>query len=134
MLDTNILLDWLLDRDTHRTAEIDNLFASSKELHIPDPIIVELVFALEKFYELPRTLVADNLNKVLVEPVFNSNRVIFRRAITEYVEHPAWSFLDCCLLNYAEQLDALPVWTFDKKLVSQGTGRAQKPKRVPYTS
>lgn len=127
MLDTNILLDWLLDRDPVRTAQVDSLFTGTKELHIPDPIIVELAFALEKFYELPRALVKDNLNKVIDEPVLNSNRTLFRRAITEYVNHPAWSFLDCCLLNYAELQNALPVWTFDKKLVSQSTGRAQTP-------
>lgn len=127
MLDTNILLDWLLDRDPVRTMQIDNLFAESKELHIADPIIVELAFALEKHYELPRHLVADNLHKVLDEPVFNCNRVLFRRAVTEYTAHPAWSFLDCCLLNYAEIQNALPAWTFDKKLVNQSAGRAKSP-------
>ena len=125
MLDTNILLDWLLDRDTNRTTKIDALFERSPELHIPDAIIVELAFALEKFYELPRLLVADNLNKVIDEPVFNCNRTLFRRAITDYSRRPALSCLDCCLVNYAELQNTLPVWTFDKKLVNQSSGRAQ---------
>ena len=51
MLDTNVLLDWLLDRDAARTKRIDALLSSAKELHIPDIVIVELAFALEKFYE-----------------------------------------------------------------------------------
>ncbi|TAK88990.1 PIN domain-containing protein [Patescibacteria group bacterium] len=125
MLDTNVLLDWLLDRDVDRTAKIDALLVRSPELQIPDAIIVELAFALEKFYELPRETVADNLNKVVDEPVFNCNRIMFRRAITEYLDHPALSFLDCCLMNYAELQGALPVWTFDKKLVNQSSGRAK---------
>ena len=127
MVDTNILLDWLLDRDTTRTKLIDRLFATTKELHIPDAIIVELTFALEKFYELPRSLVSDNLHKVIDEPTFNCNKTLFQRALTNYSEHPSWSFLDCCLLNYAELQHALPVWTFDKKLVSQSAGKAQTP-------
>jgi predicted nucleic-acid-binding protein len=127
MLDTSILLDWLLNRDEARTAQIDSLIAHAKELHIPDAIVVELAFALEKFYELPRRLVVDNLSKVIDEAVFNCNRTLFRRAISEYTAHPAWSFLDSCLLNYAELHNALPVYTFDKKLISQGTGRAQQP-------
>src|SRR4051812_16921891 len=118
MVDTNILLDWLLDRDAARTEVIDKLFAVAKELHIPDAILVELAFALEKFYELPRDLVADNLYKVIDEPVFNCNRTLFQRALTEYIERPSWSFLDCCLLNYAQLQNALPVWTFDKKLAN----------------
>lgn len=125
MLDTNLLLDWLIERDTGRTAKIDNLFERSRELHIPDAIIIELAFALEKFYKLPRPLVADNLNKIIDEPVFNCNRNMFRRAVAEYTQLPALSFLDCCLVNYAEVQNALPVWTFDKKLVNQSSGRAQ---------
>lgn len=125
MLDTNILLDWLFDRDASRTAKIDGLFQHSQELHIPDAIIVELAFALEKFYELPRSLVVDNLNKVIDESVLNCNRVMLRRAIADYAQLPALSFLDCCLVNYAELQGALPVWTFDKKLANQSSGRAQ---------
>jgi predicted nucleic-acid-binding protein len=127
VLDTNILLDWLLNRDEARTAQIDSLFAQAQELHIPDTIVIELAFALEKFYELPRQLVVDNLNKVIDEAVFNCNRTLFRQAISEYAAHPVWSFLDSCLLNYAELQNALPVYTFDKKLVNQSAGRAQKP-------
>ena len=77
MVDTNVLLDWLLNRDTLRTELADDLFASAQELHIPDAIIIELAFALENFYELPRSLVSDNLHKVIDEPVFNCNRTLF---------------------------------------------------------
>ncbi len=127
MIDTNILIDWLLNRDAARTKRIDTLFTSSKEFHVPDVIVVELAFALEKFYALPRELVVDNLYKVIDEPVLNCNRVLFQRAIAEYSGHPSWSFLDACLLNYAELQNALPVRTFDKKLISQSAGRAQTP-------
>jgi predicted nucleic-acid-binding protein len=127
MLDTNILLDWLLDRDPVRTELIDKLFISIKELYIPDVIVVELAFALEKFYELPRNLVSDNLYKIIDEPVFSCNRRLFQRTLSNYSKHPSWSFLDCCLLNYAELQNVLPVWTFDKKLVNQSGGKAQLP-------
>lgn len=127
MIDTNILLDWLLDRDERRTKLIEELFAGVGELHIPDVVIVELAFALEKFYSLPRNIVSDNLNKVIDEPRLICNRLIFQRALLEYSKHPTWSFLDCCLLNYAESQNKLPVWTFDKKLVGQSSGRAKSP-------
>lgn len=42
MIDTNILLDWLLDHDSIRTEQIDKLFTTIKELYIPDVILVEL--------------------------------------------------------------------------------------------
>jgi predicted nucleic-acid-binding protein len=127
MLDTNLLLDWLLDRDSLRTTVIDKLFTNTKELNIPDFVIVELAFALEKFYGFPRNLVSDNLHKVIEEQVFSCNRKLFQTALIEYLEHPSWSFLDCCLLNRAELQNMLPVWTFDKKLISQSRGRAKVP-------
>jgi predicted nucleic-acid-binding protein len=125
MIDTNILLDWLLDRDEKRTKLIDKLFSSAKELQIPDIIIVELTFALEKVYELPRNIVAENVNKVIDESVFNCNRTLFRRTLVDYVTYPALSFVDCCLIHYAELQHATPVWTFDRKLVNQSSGRAK---------
>src|SRR2546429_9826330 len=124
MIDTNILLDWLLDRDEKRTKLIDKLLSSVKELQIPDIIIVELTFALEKVYELPRDIVAENVNKVIDEPVFNCNRALFRRALIDYATYPALSFVDCCLIHYAELQHATPVWTFVKKLDNQRNGRA----------
>ena len=125
MLDTNVLLDWLLDRDEVRTKRIDALLTASKDIQIPDVIIVELAFALEKFYELPRDVVTENITKVIDEPVFNCNRTLFRRALPDYSSHPALSIVDCCLIHYAELQKALPVWTFDKKLVNQSGGRAR---------
>lgn len=125
MLDTNVLLDWLLDRDKVRTKRIDKLFSSIRELQVPDIIIVELTFALEKFYELPRDVVTENVSKVIDEPIFNCNRVLFRRALIEYNKFPALSFVDCCIIHYAELQHATPVWTFDRKLVNQSGGRAK---------
>lgn len=125
MLDTNVLLDWLLDRDEARTKRIDKLLSDVRELQIPDVIIVELAFALEKFYELPRDIVVENIAKVIDEPVFNCNRNLFRSALSDYARHPALSFVDCCLMHYADLQNALPVWTFDKKLVSQSNGKAK---------
>jgi predicted nucleic-acid-binding protein len=125
MLDTNVLLDWLLDRDDVRTGRIDKLLSSAKELQISDIIIVELTFALEKFYGLPRDIVIENINKVIDESVFNCNRALFRRALVDYVSYPALSFVDCCLIHYAELNHATPVWTFDKKLINQSGGRAK---------
>jgi predicted nucleic-acid-binding protein len=125
MLDTNVLLDWLLNRDATRTAQIDRLLNRLTELQIPDVAIIELAYALEKLYKLPRDLVKSNILIVLDEPIFNCNRTMFNRALGEYSDYPALSFVDCCLLHYAQLQNALPLWTSDKKLVRQGSGVAK---------
>jgi predicted nucleic-acid-binding protein len=125
MVDTNVLLDWLLNHDEAHTKCVDKPLSSVRELHVPDVIVVEFAVALEKFYEIPRDIVAENINKVIDVPVLNCNRVLFRRALVDYTSHRARSFVDCCLVRYAELQHATPVWTFDKKLVSQSDGRAK---------
>ena len=123
MIDTNVLLDWLLDRDARRTAIVERLFADSRELHIPDMVIIELTFALENGYQLPRDIVVSNVTKVLDEPLFNCNRTMLQRALVEYDKHPSLSFVDCCLMHYAS-IQRVPVWTFDKRFVNQSSGKA----------
>jgi predicted nucleic-acid-binding protein len=127
VIDANILLDWLLDRDAERTKRIDRLFATAEVLHIPDVVVVELAFALEKFYEISREIVIENINTVLDEPVFNCNRALFGGVLMAYGDRPALSFVDCCLLQYADLQHVTPVWTFDQKLVKQSAGRAKLP-------
>ena len=128
MLDTNVLLDWLLDRHPERSRQIDTLFSTSRELYVPDAIVVEVAFALEKHYGLSRATVANNISQLLSEPVINCNRTLFNPVIADYLAHPAWSFLDCCLLQYAELQQVSPVWTYDKKLINQSSNRAKAPR------
>jgi len=125
MIDANILLDWLLDRDTARTLRIDRLFLTKTKFHVADLAIVEIVFALEKVYQLPRDIVAMNVSKIIESEHLSCNQILFAPAISDYVRHPSLSIVDCCLLRYAELQNNLPLWTFDKKLVNQSAGRAK---------
>jgi predicted nucleic-acid-binding protein len=125
MVDTNVLLDWLLDRDSLRTKLIEDFFASSNHLQVPDVILVELAFALEKVYKLPRLIVSENITKILDDSLFSCSHNLFHNLLMDYVHHPALSFVDCYALHYAAQNKTLPVWTFDKSLVNQSQNRAQ---------
>lgn len=127
MIDTNVLLDWLLDRNPAHTKAIDKLLKNKKEVHVPDMAIAELVFALEGFYKLPREIVVQNLAKVLSEPALSCNRALFQRAAADYADYPALSLVDCCLMAYAELQSILPLWTYDKKLIANSGGRAKTP-------
>lgn len=123
--DTNVLLDWLLDRDSDRTAQIQRFLKRSKRVAVPDAVIIEVIFVLEDAYRFSRSELARNLATILNEPQFQCNRSLFLEALTEYVDHPSFSFVDCYLLQVVEIADVLPLWTFDKKLVNQSGGRAK---------
>lgn len=127
MLDTNIILDWLLNRDPKRTAAVQALFERSNQLHVPDIVIFETVFVLEGTYGFDRDVIVANIHTLLDQQNINCNRQLFSRATTDYLNHPTWSFVDACLLTYSRLQNADSVWTFDKKLVSQSDGRAKLP-------
>lgn len=125
MLDTNVILDWLLQRDPERTRRVDNMIANSSELHVSDVTIIELAYALEKFYKLPRDIVAANVDVVISHDKLNTSNVIFRKVIAHYTDHPSLSFVDCYLINYSRVKHITPVWTFDKKLANQSNKLAK---------
>lgn len=126
MIDTNALLDLLLERDADRAHRVEILIARhKKDIHISDLAVQEIVYVLEKYYGFPRPLVVSNLEKLFVEQKFALSRSLFTRAVVDYLAHPSLSFVDACLLTQAELDDDLPLWTFDKKLVNQSGDRAQ---------
>jgi predicted nucleic-acid-binding protein len=125
VIDTNILLDWLLERDVTRLKKINRLFASHKRFVVPDMVMTELIFALEKVYKLPRSVIMENLLTILAEPRFICHDSLIRKAATLYSVYQSLSFIDCYLLELGEIERTLPLWTSDKKLVTLGKGRAR---------
>jgi predicted nucleic-acid-binding protein len=120
-LDTNIILRLLLhdvpEQLTRVVALIDN--SKSGSLGIADAVFFECVWILSgKQYNFERELIGKLLLQVADIPQVNCNRAMLERAVPLYVKHKKISFVDACLAVYAELNDAMPLLTFDKKLVS----------------
>lgn len=118
-LDTNVLLRWLLV-DIKEQAELaGRLISSTRTFDISDMAISEVVFVLERVVGASRKTIADNVFRILGQENFNCSRVLLKPATQLYLQHPGLSFVDCCLAVYAELNDAVPLYTFDKKLATQ---------------
>lgn len=124
-IDTNVLIDWLVSRDESRHRKALDCVRSHTEVQIADVVISELVYVFELIFKMERSLVADNLTYIISRDNVNCNRTLIRNALPLYVKNPKLSWIDCCAVIYAELNDALPLYTFDKKLVLQGGGRAK---------
>lgn len=119
-LDTNILLRLLVnDIPEQHKAALNLVENSTGQLAIADTAVMEVVFVLERYYELERKYIAEALEKLVGLPKFNCNRALFAKSLPLFVNHSSLSFEDCCLSIYAELNNALPLWTFDKKLANQ---------------
>lgn len=120
-LDANVILRLLLKDVPAQHEAALKLFNGSKgrQFAIADTAIIEVVFVLGREYELSRQSIVEALRGFMKLPELNMNRILFDRALDLYEDHPGLSFEDCCLATYADLNDAVPLWTFDKKLAKQ---------------
>jgi predicted nucleic acid-binding protein len=124
-LDTNALVRLLIGDIPIQANKVRKLLHQPLNFHVGDLAIGEFCFVAEKVYQLTRPEIIERLNFILHVPNINCNRVLFSTAITLFSAHPALSFVDCCLAIQAELNNALPLYTFDKKLANQSGGLAK---------
>lgn len=118
-LDTNALLRWCLHDIPEQTMAVQDILQKHSEIQVADAAIIEMVFVLEKVYDLPRTIVTDCVRALMGEAAVNCNRTLFDAVLDIYNDHPALSLMDCCLSVYVSLNQAEPLLTFDKKLAHQ---------------
>jgi predicted nucleic-acid-binding protein len=122
-LDTNVLLRLLLNDIPHQHDAVKRLVAQRSGLFsVADTAIIELAFALGKYYGLARPQIAEAITGLMQLEEINCNHQLFEKVIPLFVNYPALSFEDCCLATYARLNGAEPLWTFDKKLANQAPG------------
>lgn len=122
-LDANVLLRLFLNDVVDQHQAVIKLFHDhTNQFAVADTAIIEVVFALNRYYAFPRAAIAEALEGLIALPQINCNRVLIEKAIPLYIKNAKLSYEDCCLVVYADLNDALPLWTFDKKLANQAPG------------
>lgn len=120
-LDTNITLRLLLQDVPEQLNRVITLIDSSKpnSLLVADAVFFECVWIMSgKMYNFDRTLIGKLLIQVTEIPQINCNRAMLEKAVPLYVANNQISFIDACLVAYAELNGATPLLTSDKKLVA----------------
>jgi predicted nucleic-acid-binding protein len=116
-LDANVILRLLLnDVPAHYKAAKKLLLQSEVQLAVADAALIEVIFVLNRNYGMTREQVHKLITGFISLPQINCNRVLFTLALPLYINNESLSFEDCALTVYAELNDALPLYTFDKKL------------------
>lgn len=121
-LDANVLLRLLLNDmpQQHRAAEA-LLEKKDASYDVADSAVIEVVFALERHYQFSRHQIGEAMYSLMSLIQINCNRNLFTTVLPHYIEHPSLSFEDCCLAVYAQLNQAIPLWTFDRKLANQSS-------------
>jgi predicted nucleic-acid-binding protein len=116
-LDSNVLLRLVIRNDEAQYQKAKHLIQSvNGQYAVPDIVFMEMAFVLRREYNLERLEVRAGLQGIMSFRQINCNRVMLDRALEMYVSSPALSLEDCALVVYAELNDAIPLYTFDKKL------------------
>lgn len=123
-LDTNALLSLLLP-DRPKEQELATKLLAKGKYDVADLVFIEIEFVLRKIYDFTRSEIATNIRILSSLEAIRCNNQLLTRAVPLYEANPALSFVDCCLVVYAELSDAVPLYTFDKKLAQQSGGRAK---------
>lgn len=117
-LDANVVLRLLLGDIPAQQKQALAVISSAPgvQFAVADTALIETIFVLGRAYGFNRTTTAAAIRDFMSDLRIKCNRAMVTSALDLYVRHPSLSFEDCVLATYAELTDALPLYTFDKKL------------------
>ncbi len=119
-LDTSLLVRLFVFDLPKLSARTERLLSTpDAEFSVSDLAVYEMSFVLTAVYKFSRAQLADAVLTLMSIHNINCNRRMFGNAVETFTKHPKLSFADCCLAEYAALTEAVPLWTFDKKLATQ---------------
>ena len=119
--DTNYILRYLLADDKKVFEEVSEFFEKikdgSQKADILEGVLVECVYILLKYYEVPKKKIEQVLSGLLVyKGIVSEKRETFQEALKIFAEKNL-DIVDCILIASATKTQK--VKTFDKKLQKQ---------------
>jgi predicted nucleic-acid-binding protein len=101
LIDTNVILRYLLGdhkRFSPRAeAFVQDLAKGSKKAEIPPVVVVECVYVMEKFYQIPKSEIVDKLSRILnIKGIVNPDKSEILNALVKY-ENSSVDIVDCIL-------------------------------------
>lgn len=113
MLDTNIILRYLLNDNAEMASEAERIIRD-KDVQVNIEIIAEIVYVLKGVYSVGRKEIGESLLDFLTE-VKTAEPEVLRLGIETYAEHNL-DFPDCILYAY-NRVKGYEIKTYDKKLI-----------------
>ncbi len=118
VLDTNILVRWLVNDDPGQAARVRALLRKARrekrDLHIPDPVMIETVWVLESAYGLGRESIREAMEAVVLD---GSVRLDHPRRLARALDFYAYygvGFVDAYVAVTAMEHEKGAVVSFDR--------------------
>ena len=111
ILDTNVILRYLLNDIEEQTLLAENIFKTRKFV-IPIEVMAEVIYILTKFYKQPKNEAVDGILYFMGEMKYSD--IYLETALKTY-KSKNLDFVDCVLFAYGHN-EYYEIFTFDKKL------------------
>jgi predicted nucleic-acid-binding protein len=116
LIDTNVILRYLLDDhklfSPRAKAFMQDVAKEVKKAELSPVVVVECVYVMEKFYEIPKNEVVDKLSRILnIKGIVNSDKSEILDALVKY-ENSGADIVDCILA--AKSSPQRVIVSFDK--------------------
>jgi len=119
VIDTNLLVRYLINDDQKKAAAVDNLLDKAingeVKIIVPSVVIAELVWVLESFYQLKPDAILE-----LVEGIVNTSGLDVTDKSTvisalRLYKNRNIDFIDAWIIEFAKERGIKTIYTFDKK-------------------
>ena len=121
IVDANIILRLIIKDVPAQTKQVAKLFerAAENSLILPDLVLLECVYVMEKLYEYNRATIVHSLRFVISHPAVHTQALTWNLALGLYQEAPI-SITDAylCVLSRADRQQLI---SFDKRLKHYAT-------------
>ena len=116
LIDTNVILRYLLNDHKSFTPKaikfIQDVAKGLKTAELLSVVVVECVYVMEKFYEIPKNEIVDKISRILnIKGIINPNKSEILDALIKYEKSNA-DIVDCMLA--AKSSPQRVVVSFDK--------------------
>jgi len=116
LIDANYILRYLL-RDNEEQFLIVREVIENHDISVPDFILAEIVYVLEKIYKVQRNEIKSVLEDLLgYKNISVTNREIILRSLTLFTNHKI-DYADALLIAYFKSGRNSKLYTFDKKIL-----------------
>ena len=101
LIDTNVVLRYLLNDHKRFSPKakgfIQDVAKGIKKAELQSVVVVECVYVMEKFYEIPKKEIVDKLSRILnIKAIVNANKSAILDALVKY-ENSSADIVDCIL-------------------------------------
>jgi predicted nucleic-acid-binding protein len=116
LIDTNVMLRYLLDDhklfSPRAKAFMQDVAKGQKKAELSSVVVVECVYVMEKFYEIPKNEIVDKLSRILnIKEIVNPDKSEILDALVKF-ENSGADIVDCILA--AKSSPQRVIVSFDK--------------------